>query len=103
MKKQIIFILLFFFSIYLCGCLQDEKPSNEGPPIIDWEVIGCNRIVEAINHSFKDSENNTHYVETEGISNVSITLKNTGNIVTTYVIDIQFETRVIDEWIEYLD
>ena len=99
MKKLLLFALLFIVGSFMCGCVEEETPETVNTPAINWDVIDCSRTTEIINHSFLDSENNTHYIETEGISNVSITIKNTGNVKTTYVVDFIFKTTEIEELI----
>ena len=87
----IMFTILIIFTI---GCFEDKKSEADNDANqneISWEILDCNKISKNFLFNWTDDlENKNHSKITSTISNVSLTIKNTGNILLNLKVDFEF-------------
>jgi len=91
MQKKIVIIgiIALLFCVGLSGC-NEQKPETITPkPNKSWEVTGCSREIGYFDYIF-DYGGKTYKSNEQGINSVSLTIKNTGDVITTYIVDFEF-------------
>jgi len=87
--KNIILCFIILSNLLLIGCIDED--SNEEQNILSWEVIDCDKNTESFLFNWTDDDTGENYSKiTSGISNVSLTIQNTGNIKFSIKIDFEF-------------
>jgi len=83
----IIFFLIFLFFI---GCIEEDNTSEHN--VLSWEVINCDKKTKHFIFNWSDNITGENYSKiTSGISNVSLTINNTGNIEFSIKVDFEFK------------
>ena len=89
MKNIIVYITIILINLLLLGCIEENN--NEENHIISWEVVDCDKNIESFIFNWTDNSTGENYSKiTSGISNVSLMIKNTGNINFSIKVDFEF-------------
>ncbi|MCK5300706.1 MAG: hypothetical protein V3S79_03360 [Candidatus Thermoplasmatota archaeon] len=90
-NKTVYILIIIFYLIFLnfIGCIEENNNPNQN--IISWEVIDCNKKTSTFIFNWSDSITGENFSKiTSGISNVSLSIKNTGNQKSNLKVDLEF-------------
>ena len=92
MKNKIINIVIIIFYctlLFFVGCIEEND--NPEQNVYSWEVIDCDKKTKSFIFNWSDNLTGETYSKvTSGISNVSLTIKNTGNKELSVKVDFEF-------------
>jgi len=92
MKSRIIItigIIVYLTLLLFIGCIEEDNNSEQN--VISWEVINCDKKTKHFIFNWSDNITGENYSKvTSGISNVSLTIKNTGNQEFSIKVDFEF-------------
>jgi len=89
MKNIIVYLTIIFVNLLLLGCIENNNDIENN--IAGWEVIDCDKNTESFIFNWTDNKTGENYSKiTSGISNVSLTIKNTGNTKFSLKVDFEF-------------
>jgi hypothetical protein len=89
MKHIILYLAIIILNLLFLGCIEEDI--NKEQNIISWELIDCDKNTESFLFNWTDNNSGENYSKiTSGISNVSLTIKNTGNVQLSILVDFEF-------------
>jgi hypothetical protein len=89
MKNIMVYLTIILINLLLLGCIEDND--NIENNITSWKVIDCDKNTESFIFNWTNHTTGENYSKiTSGISNVSLTIENTGNTIFSIKVDFEF-------------